>query len=165
MMRRLPELLLLCPLTACASTADVVSPPGPEDYDVYTYHVEVPAIPAEASRTVLSVETNGPHPMVLSIRGLVGNAPFEVPLGVNDPDTFTSENLSVVYSTICHYVYGTWSLHATTPGKPLELDIRVGYPKGSADVRALETALVGCTSAKADGRPIEGVTTRLARAR
>jgi len=166
MLRRFLGLLLLCPLFACASTSEVVSAPNPADFDLFTYHVAVPTVPAGTSEVVLRVATTESSPVPLSIHGLVGNAPFEFPpLHEKSSSSFACEQVALSFSSVCHLVYTTWELQATTNGKPIELDIRLGFPKGSTDVAALESALVGCTAATSDGRPIEAVTTRLARVR
>ena len=162
MIRRSLVMLLVCPLFACASTSTAKSAPKPENYDLYTYHVAVPSVPANESQVVVAVETTDSVPGAVSIHGLVGNAPFELPLGAKDPATFSNEQLSVSFTGARDSAHGAWSLRATTQGKPLELDIHVRYPKGSGDVRALESALKRCTTATANGRPIEAVTTRLA---
>jgi len=160
-MNRSLVLLVVCPLFACASTPEAVSAPKPEDFDLFTYHVAVPSVEPEASQLVLRVATTEPFPTALAVHGLVGNAPFEVPpLREKDATRFSSEQVELEFRGVS----GTWELQATTQGKPLELDIRVGYPKGSTDVAALERALVECTSGTCDGKPIEGLVTRLARA-
>lgn len=167
-MRRSFALLLLCPLFACASTSDVVSAPDPESFELFTYHLEVPAVPTESSEVVLKVATRESFPVALSIHGLVGNAPFDVPaLHEQSTASLANEQVELSFSSVCHVVYNTntWELQATTRGKPLELEIRLGFPKGSTDVAALERALVECTAATCDGRPIDAVTTRLVRVR
>jgi hypothetical protein len=164
MLRHSFELLLLCPLTACASTSDMVSRPVAEDLDLFTYHVEVPA---GASETVLQVATSEPFPSVLSIHGLVGNAPFDLPLRAGEASyevPFDNGQVALVFRSISRVAFETWEVRASTR-KPLELDLRLGFPKGSTDVAALERALAECTSATRDGRPVEAVTTRLVRVR
>jgi hypothetical protein len=166
MSRRAFELLLLSPLFACASTSDVVRAPDPASLDLFTYHVVVPAVPAEASEVVLMVATAEAYPLALSLQGLVGNAPFEVPELANHTATaLANEQVELSYSSVPHLVHTTWQLQATTHGKPLELDIRVAFPKGTTDVAALERALVECTAATCDGKPVDAVTTRLVRVR
>jgi hypothetical protein len=163
MIRRSLELLLACPLFACASTPDVASAPKPEDFDVFSYRVEVPSDPAGTAEVALRVATTEAVPTALSIRGLVGNAPFEVP-PLDGETSFANEQVELAFVSVGRSARTTWELQAATRGKPLELDIRVGFPKGSTDVAALERALDACTTATRDGKPIEAAT-RLVRVR
>lgn len=163
MLRRPFELLLVCPLLACASTPKTPAPSPLENRDPYTYHVTVPSVPADASQLVLTVESKESKVWPVSVRGLVGNAPFEVPLSAGG-GSFSNEQVSLSLEKIGDPVAMGWKLQVTTHGKPVELGLRLSLPKESAEIEALEGALVKDTRVSGGGHPIEAVM-RLERAR
>jgi hypothetical protein len=157
-------LLALFPLFACASSRAKDAPVPELAPDTYAYRVAVPAVPADARQVVVTVELPGPvPPRVLSLHGLVGNAPFDMPIQEGDNLSFSNEQVSVSLAWVGHSTHTTGTLLCTTHGKPLELGLRLGVPSGTDGAGELGRALVEHTSASADGRPIEAVATRFER--
>lgn len=152
MLRRSLVLLVSFPLFACASSPARTAP-GPEvALDTYTYEIRVPAAPEGAAETRLTLHL--PDTLrVLSIHGLVGNAAFELPVKDREKSSFTSEHVFVSLDS-------TRELQLTTPGRPVELALRMSLPSGSPEAGEIEKALVASTSASADGRPLEALATR-----
>jgi len=163
-MPRTPALLVLFPLFACASARAKDAPVAELAHDTYAYRVAVPAVPAHATQLVVTVEIPGPvPPHVLSLHGLVGNAPFDVPIEAGDKLSFSNEQVSVSLDWVGHSTHTTGTLRCTTHGKPLEMGVRLGVPSGTDGAEELGRALVAHTTASADGRPLEAVATRFER--
>jgi len=160
MIRRLLACLALVPLAACASAPKKPAPSTLESRDPYTYHVAVQSVPEDVSQLVVTVEIADPTLRPVSVHGLVGNAPFDVPLS-SARCSFTNEQVSLSLEPIGE---SASRLQVSTHGKPVELGLCLTLPKESKEVGTLEGALARGTKASGGNPPIEAVT-RLERSR
>lgn len=166
MIRPLLALPLALALFACAGTPAKEAPPPAQELETFAYEVAVPALPDGASELVLTIDLPAADPLrVQSLHGLVGNAPFEVPLTHEKDVSFSNEHVSLSLAWIpgTHEQSGT--LRLTTHGKPLELALRFALPAAPAGAGEVEKALLASTKAASDGRAIEGLVTRFERVR
>lgn len=164
MIRRPFALLALCPLFACASAPASTTPAV--ELDRYRYDVVVPEVPEGVQKMVVTVPLPAPAPLrVLSIHGLVGNAPFDVPVRDGGDVSRSNDKVSLSLTSTCHYVYTSTCLQVTTEGKPVELGLRLGLPAGMTGTEEIERALLANTTVVGDGRPIEAALKRFERVR
>lgn len=165
MIRRSLALLALCPLFACASAPETSELPTVE-LDRFDYEVVVPTV-SGVSEIVLTVPLPAPTSLrVLSIHGLVGNAPFHVPVTDGSDVSFANEHVSLSMAWTSHHAYTSACLQLTAPGKPVELFLRLGLPAGSAGAEEIEQSLLENTTVTAgDGQTIEAALKRFERVR
>ncbi len=164
MIRRL--LALCAPLLFACASAPATSAPLAVELETFTYDVVVPTVPEGVSQMVLTVPLPAPTPLrVLSIHGLVGNAPFDVPVKDGDDVSFSNEHVSLSLTWTSHSVHTSACLQLTTPGKPVELGLRLGLPVGFTGAAELEQSLLEHTTIAGDGRSVEAAHKRFARVR
>src|SRR5262245_4628387 len=137
---RLLVLSLLSPLVACASAPEKSAPPPAVEHEAYTYRVAVPDVPKFVRQMVVSVRLPSGPLEVQSVRGLVGNAPFEISLPRDQDASWPGDGASSDLWS-CHYAHGSRELQVTTSGKPLELGLRCSLPRGASGVEEIERSL------------------------
>jgi hypothetical protein len=119
------------------------------------YRAAIPVVPAGAASVVLTLRLE-PSALPVEAHALVGNALLACPLGA--PTERATPHASL------HWTEAR-ELRLESQGKALELVVELAETPGSDDERAaLEHALLLGTSALVDGKPFEGVVTRLERA-
>ncbi|MSR62748.1 MAG: hypothetical protein EXS08_09935 [Planctomycetes bacterium] len=166
-------------LVACASSPEKPTPVEATAQEFFTYHATVASVPEGASNLLVSVRLPEEWPTgvlrPLQAHGLVGNAPFEhafaelvLPSNMDfDSDVSWTEG-PVSLSVNTRQKSGTrhWELGVETHGKPLELSLRLAQMTGAPiDASALEQELARGTTATVDGKPVEGLATRLERSK
>jgi len=164
MNRLLPLLLALAP--ACHSThhKDAAPEAAPTSATRFVYRAAVTTVPAGAERVEVAI-TLPSGVDELRTSGLVGNEGFELVMAREKEGVRELGSGSVHWTTLDEKgAPGQKQVRIETDGKALELGLSFALATAPAD-RELEAELRRGSSVQVNGRPAEGLWTRLERVR
>jgi hypothetical protein len=161
----LPIAVLLLSACAAAPRADPTLPAAPRA--CFTYRAALGSeIAAADLRLGVRVPCSGPVGELreLSAYGIVGNAPFDVPIPLGESGAHAAGPLEVSWRALDSGQASEVSFRSA--GRPLEVALRLAFePTPAVDEAALEAELRGATEASVDARRVAVTAARLVRVR